>query len=550
MTVLASPFATKEIKDALVLHEHTGRQNRRCVIFVHGLTGNMIDTWKKDKLSPRGFVELLLEDGELSDYDIGAFGYRSTLWRGAPIDNAAMQLRDALSNIPSDRYDGFVFIAHSMGGLVCMRYILNELQSAPPRPPFAGLLLYGTPTTGSELINIAKLVGYGVGLKVPFVRFFVNLFLKGQRQIADLATGSAFLSSLHTEWAYRVVNGGHEKAGEQRMWLPVGVVTGEDDMFVREASGKGLYGAIDWVPLPFGHVALVKPVEPNDRRYLRAKRFLKICRTQDRRILERIWGASQEIWASRIARVSENLNFTTIIHDEQSTIQKFKELQLPGFATCETLCEYEFVLETDEVEIGVSIGDNSIWERDKQPVYVHQIGLNLLSKELRNALRTSVDAVLALPDDNEKVWSRFFPELQLTVDGGALVPGEIVPQEPRHVANWMLRKYRLPAGLENKIGNKVRLNLRYRSLVPLPLLHFVFSAPWTVNVAKSIRVVVFGKFEYFVPTYRIVPRERADFNVDSTAGRSEASFSYDGVMLPGSAVEVRWHRQTQAEAST
>src|SRR5271168_470495 len=100
MTVLASPFATKEIKDALVLHEHTGRQNRRCVIFVHGLTGNMIDTWKKDKLSPRGFVELLLEDGELSDYDIGAFGYRSTLWRGAPIDNAAMQLRDALSNIP------------------------------------------------------------------------------------------------------------------------------------------------------------------------------------------------------------------------------------------------------------------------------------------------------------------------------------------------------------------------------------------------------------------------------------------------------------------
>src|ERR1700730_9744987 len=129
MSVSAPPFTTKEfIKDVLMLHQHAGRENKRCVIFVHGLTGNMIDTWKKDKLSTRGFVQLLLEDGELLDYDIGTFGYRSTPWRGAPIDNAAIQLKDALSDLSPARYDSLVLIAHSMGGLVCMRYILNELQ--------------------------------------------------------------------------------------------------------------------------------------------------------------------------------------------------------------------------------------------------------------------------------------------------------------------------------------------------------------------------------------------------------------------------------------
>jgi pimeloyl-ACP methyl ester carboxylesterase len=550
VSVPTPPFTTTEIiKDVLVVRQHTGRENKRCVIFVHGLTGNIIDTWKKDKLSPRGFVELLLEDRELLDYDIGAFGYRSTPWRGAPIDNAAIQLKDALSNLPANRYDGFVLIAHSMGGLVCMRYILNELQHAPPQPPVEGLLLYGTPTTGSDLINIAKLVGYGIGLKVPLVRSFVNLFLTGQRQVADLATGSAFLSSLLSEWAYRVVNGGHEKAGRQRMWLPVGVVTGEDDKFVKEASGKGLYGAIDWVPLSFDHIALVKPEKPNDPRYRRAKRFLEVCRTQNSQILERIWSASQEIWASRTARVSENLDFTTVIYDEKSTVETFKELPLPGFGGCETLCEYDFILERDEIEFGISIGDNSIWDRDNQPVYVHQIGLSLLPSAERDALRSSVDEVLSLPDDDEQVWLRLFPKLAVTMDGIALTPGQIVPQDPRRVANWMLRKYRLPPELEKKIGARVRLKLNYHSVVPLPLSHFVFSSPWIINIAKMVRVVVYGDFEYFVPSYRLVPAARADRTDDVLAGRGEATFSYDGVLLPGSAMEVRWRRRKQAEAS-
>jgi hypothetical protein len=61
-----------------------------------------------------------------------------------------------------------------------------------------------------------------VGLKIPLVRLGINLLLRGQQQLTDLATGSEFLSKLHTEWAYRVVNGGHERAvPELRSMLPI-----------------------------------------------------------------------------------------------------------------------------------------------------------------------------------------------------------------------------------------------------------------------------------------------------------------------------------------
>jgi hypothetical protein len=178
---------------------------------------------------------------------------------------------------------------------VCMRYILDQLERNQV-PPILGLLLYGTPATGSDLIKIARLVGFGIGIKLPPVRWLVTLFLKSQRQITDLATGSRFLTSLQANWVYRVINGGHESAAPGRMWLPVCVVTAEDDVFVSEESGKGLYGAIDWRPLPFGHVQLVKPSLENDERYIAAKRFLRICRNlPSRDVLSRLLEASRQI---------------------------------------------------------------------------------------------------------------------------------------------------------------------------------------------------------------------------------------------------------------
>jgi len=533
--VVSGDEPTEIVRNTLVGYQHSERNNTRCAIFVHGVMGNMYATWIEPK-SRTNFFQLIANDDELQDYDVFTFGYRTGYWRGAPIDNAAVQLRAALTHLPQS-YENIVFIAHSMGGLICMKYIIDELQRLPTPPPIAGLLLYGTPTTGSDLINVAKAVGYGIGLKVPGVRALANLFLRSQRQITDLATGSEFLSRLHTEWAYRVVNGGNDKA-DKKMWLPVRVITGEDDIAVKEASGKGVYGAIDWEPISCGHLSLVKPDGMKDKRYLAAKSFLQISRRIDSQILDRVWRASQDVWRDRFARVSESLEFSTAIRDHRSVGKSLK-----GFVKCATSCEYDFMLEEDHIEFGVSFGENDLWARTPLPVYVHQIGLNLLPKTEKEAIRAIIDSMLVKANADE-VWSFFFPEVSLLVDRERLVDGEFVwPKLAGVFANWLLRRYTLPPTLHNKVGTKVKLAVNYNSIVPFSLPHFTFSAPWLLNGAK-VRVLVEGDFEYFVSFSRLVPRGGSIAKSEQEIGnRREVNFSYEGIMLPGSAMEVRWQRR-------
>jgi pimeloyl-ACP methyl ester carboxylesterase len=535
------------IKDRLLAYQRPGRRNTRCVIFVHGIVGDVQTTWKaKDAQS--GFVDLVKNDRELEDYDVFCFGYRSGYFRGAPIDNAAVQLRSALARLES-RYE-IVFIAHSMGGLVCMKYIVDELQRAARPLPIAGLLLYGTPTTGSDLINIAKLVGYGVGLKIPFVSSAMNMLLKSQTQLTDLATGSKFLEDLHDQWALRVVNGGHDDAGDGRMWLPVRAVTGEDDVAVKQASGKGVYGAIDWRPISCDHLALVKPKEANDERYLAGKDFLQISRRIKPYILDRVWKASQDIWGYRFARVSDNLEFFTAIRDKaagSATVTggtaSASQQPLADFTACETECAYDFVLEKDNVEFGVSFGDNGLWGRESMPVYVHQIGLNLLPETEKTTLRSSLRKVLANPSDKE-VWSFFFPRLSLRVDDHDLQEGAFTwPPSTREFANWILRRYNLPQALHGKVGTKIRLKISYKSIVPMSLPQFTFSAPWIVGGNIGVRVVVEGSFNYFVASHRLVPNAEAKQREEHIGTSREVAFAYNGIMLPGSVMEVRWQRK-------
>ncbi|MFT4121936.1 esterase/lipase family protein [Bradyrhizobium sp.] len=530
----AAVQTTHVVKDHLIRYSRTGHQNTRCVVFVHGVTGDIVTTWRSNG-ADAGFVELILQDDELQDYDVYAFGYRTSYLRGAPIDNAAIQLAGALSQLPH-AYDSIVFIAHSMGGLVCMKYIVDEVQRANRPPPVSGLLLYGTPTTGSDLINIAKLVGFGIGLKVPLVRGAINLFLRGQRQLADLATGSEFLTRLHDQWAFRIVNGGHESAGPQRMWLAVRAVTGEDDIAVNEASGKGFYGAIDWKPLSYGHIQLVKPAEPNDVRYLEAKSFLQISRRTDPIVLDHVWKASQEIWGNRFSRVSKDLEFFTEINLRRDPPRAGP---LSAYGTCSTICQYRFLLEEEHIDFGISFAANSLWQRRPPPVYIHQVGLDLLPQAEQNALRLSVNSILRNQDD-ATVWSTFFPRLSITIDGVPLAPGDVEwPTSTRQAATWLLRSYHLPPALVAKVGTAVTIRMEYDSVVPVSLPHFMFSAPWIVHGAQ-VEAVVEGDFEYFVPSNRLVPPGRVEQRDEPTAAGRKAHFSHDRIMLPGSAMEVRW----------
>jgi len=121
----------------------------RALLFVHGFLGDALTTWTAKDAS-ESFPSLLATDATLSDYDIFLFQYVTKDFHPPQIANIADQLRFAIDqHILSKR---LVLIGHSMGGLVCMHYILKLLEQSDPRAQFiAGLLLYGSPMTGVEM---------------------------------------------------------------------------------------------------------------------------------------------------------------------------------------------------------------------------------------------------------------------------------------------------------------------------------------------------------------------------------------------------------------
>lgn len=73
----------------------------------------------------------------------------------------------------------------------------------------------------------------------------------------------------------KAVNGGNFYLDPRnRIWIPVKVVTGNDDWVVPEASAKGFYGDTDWFNVDRSHIKLVKPSGTADVVYQHTATFL------------------------------------------------------------------------------------------------------------------------------------------------------------------------------------------------------------------------------------------------------------------------------------
>lgn len=126
-------------------HRDTG--SKAAIVFVHGFTGKSMDTWAD-------FPALLASDPAIGAWDVFSLGYPTRIfpgipgWSGPPgIQTLATDLCTTLSHAPLADRRAIAIIAHSMGGLVAQRAILDN-------PELAGrvshLLLFGTPSAGLE----------------------------------------------------------------------------------------------------------------------------------------------------------------------------------------------------------------------------------------------------------------------------------------------------------------------------------------------------------------------------------------------------------------
>lgn len=199
---------------------------RSAIIFIHGFTGKAVATWNM-------FIDTLLTDGRLSEWDVYSIGYSSRftvdlpIWEADPqLNVCAIGFRTKLTHPPLDTYDAVAIVAHSMGGLVVQRVLLDDVSA---REKVSHVVLFGTPSGGLKKARLGSLL---------------------KRQVADMAEGGEFIRNLRDDWKSEYGRGTP---------FAFKAVAGSEDSFVPAESSLMMFE--DWhrEVVPGNHIDIVHP---------------------------------------------------------------------------------------------------------------------------------------------------------------------------------------------------------------------------------------------------------------------------------------------------
>ncbi len=144
------------------------------ICFVHGLTGDRESTWTADGQStpwPKTLLPPKLSKARVLTYGYDAYIVRKGVaGSNRLIDHAANLLHDLTTDRSSSNASSrpLVFVAHSLGGLVCKKAIL--LSRNNPETHLCGIfdcvkgvIFMGTPHKGSWMADWAKIPASALG---------------------------------------------------------------------------------------------------------------------------------------------------------------------------------------------------------------------------------------------------------------------------------------------------------------------------------------------------------------------------------------------------
>src|SRR5262245_17222389 len=245
---------------------------RKAVVFVHGWEGDHVETWRPKKkwfrAQKKGVIDYLADDPNVT-WKCFSVHHTGGVFNAATIAAIAGTLRTFLCDYVYGEHDVVALVAHSLGGLACRQFIINDIDECRRdgvKTKIGGLLMFGTPNDGA---SIAKAAG----------RFL------GSASGADMQTYGSALLTLNQQWLERVTNGGRAELDlDQRSNLPCWNVVGTSDRVVTIASAQHLALLGDVWTVPYGHLRMVKPSSREDASVVRVREFLSKVeqRFQDR----------------------------------------------------------------------------------------------------------------------------------------------------------------------------------------------------------------------------------------------------------------------------
>ena len=222
----------KEANESLICYNKK-ETNNNLLLFVHGYNGSAGETFGHTP-------EMLTNAPQMAGWDIYSVGYSSDLlpslgiglWSAIPdIRKIATYLNTLISNQFED-YERIALVAHSMGGLVVQRFLLdcsNDILSK-----ISHVMLFGTPSNGLN--------------KAVWSSFW-------NRQIGDLSADSDFIKQLRADW---------DNKFQYPTQFVFKVVAGTTDEFVPTSSSLKVFPEKLYNIIEGNHVTMIKPLDNKD----------------------------------------------------------------------------------------------------------------------------------------------------------------------------------------------------------------------------------------------------------------------------------------------
>jgi len=203
------------------------------IIFVHGFTGTGVGTW--ENLAPR-----VADQQKLSSWDVWTIRYATSwlpdfsgIWSAdADLPTLAQRLATDLGQGALARYKAFVLVAHSMGGLIVQKTLVDWEQIAKKTH---AVILFGTPSDG--LVT-------------------ARTIWRWKRQLDGMAKGGHFITNLRADWKTRF---------DTDAPFSFLAVAGEEDQFVPPDSSLAPFPANQQAVVAGNHVTMISPApgDPN-----------------------------------------------------------------------------------------------------------------------------------------------------------------------------------------------------------------------------------------------------------------------------------------------
>ncbi|MER8373701.1 hypothetical protein [Mesorhizobium sp. M1406] len=259
----------------------TPAENRDLILFVHGLFGSPKTTWGP-------LFELVKRDQNLDNWDIDAFEFPSTyfpsfLRRTANITELAAGLRTTIQTSHADR-SRIKIVAHSLGGIVVRKYIVDQVKAGNELPAIEALLL-ASPSGGSDMAGIGQLLS------------------PHNRHLKQLSPDADALASLNEDWKLLKI--------DERMEIHY-AAGGADAVVYPESALPTLIGPKHSLIPSCDHFSIVRPSNYDDISYKIIRNFITAGPTSP----------SIKSNGNSVARIADPLFDIYHLSDEQYYLQR------------------------------------------------------------------------------------------------------------------------------------------------------------------------------------------------------------------------------------